>query len=431
MHQVDFDLNINEITKVEGSAGLDVKVKDGKVESVKFKIQDYKRFYTHAIEGKPLAAVPQLLSRICGTCSNAHLMASIEAVEKTLGFTPTEQTKIQRTLTYHGLIIRDHALHLYIFVLPDLFNKDSIFDLDEGNELEHQLLHDTFEVKAAGNHLAIAAAGRSVHAPFPVAGGFLKTPDPKQIPGLIKELENIRLAVLRLIKVFADCPFELIRPANYVALVNDNFSYLEGEIRDKNGLVAQEQDFRSHLEHVVMPYSQASAYKFQGEPYRVGSLARINLNQNALHQRTKQDAKAALKIFPSDNIHHNNLAQAIEILHSVDDAIDILTNFTFQPEKPVKLTMRAATGVGVVEAPRGTLYHKLEVDAKGVVIKGEVIVPTGQNQLAIELDIAEYIQQNLDKDKAQLTHECEKIIRAYDPCMSCASHFLKIKWIED
>ena len=140
MHLVDFDLTINEITKVEGSAGLDVHVKNGQVEKVKFKVQDYKRFYTQAIQGKPIAAVPQLLSRICGTCSNAHLMASIEAVEKTLNFTPTEQTKILRALTYHGLIIRDHALHLYVFVLPDLFNKDSLLDFDEHDQLQDQLI---------------------------------------------------------------------------------------------------------------------------------------------------------------------------------------------------------------------------------------------------------------------------------------------------
>ncbi len=429
MHLIDFDLNINEITKVEGSAGLDVKVTNGKVEYVKFKVQDYKRFYTQAIKGKPITAVPQLLSRICGTCSIAHLIASIEAVEKTLNYEPSLQTKILRTLTYHGLIIRDHALHLYVFVLPDLFKKDSLLEFDENDKLQHQLLHDTFAVKSAGNNLTKYTAGRSVHAPFPVPGGFLKIPDNNEKKTIIEEMEKVRPAVLRLIELFLNSPDQLVRPTNYAALKNDDYSYLEGKICDMNGVIAEETEFRNHLEHVVLPYSQASAYTFAGQPYRVGALARINLNQQALNSRTKKDCLQALKVFPSHNAYHNNLAQAIEILNSIDDTIEILKNNNFKPAKPDKLELRAATGVGVVEAPRGTLYHKLTIDDKGIVTEGEVIVPTGQNQITIELDIAEYIQKNLDRPKDELALTCEKIIRAYDPCMSCASHFLEINWL--
>lgn len=430
MHQVNFDLSINEITKVEGSAGVDIKVVNGKVEYVKFKVQDYKRFYTQAIEGRPVIAVPQLLSRICGTCSNAHLMAAIEAVEKTLNYTPTEQTKILRRLTYHGLIIRDHALHLYLFVMPDLFNKDSLMEFDENNKLQHQVLHDAFQIKGIGNQIAKLFAGRSVHAPVPVPGGFMKMPDHTQFSDLSNKLKQTRDSILRLIDLFEKCDWKLELNTNYVALKTEKFGYLEGEIYDQNGLVAPEKEFRKHLEHVVLPYSEASGYTFEGKPYRVGAIARLNINKEALHPKTKKDAKSALAKFPSHNIHHNNLAQAIEILHSFDETIDILESYKFKEEKPDKLEAKAATGVGVVEAPRGTLYHKLEVDDKGIIKKGEVIVPTGQNQISMELDMATFIQDHLDMPKEELTHEMEKIIRSYDPCMSCSSHFLKVNWIE-
>jgi len=429
MHKIDFDLTIDEITKVEGSAGLDVKVRNGRVENVHFKIEDYKRFYTQAIQGKVVAAAPQLLSRICGTCSVAHLMTAIEAVENALSFTPTEQTKILRKLTYHGLIIRDHALHLYIFCLPDLFHKDSILDFDDNNPKEHRLLHDAFDVKAAGNHLAILVAGRSIHAPYPVAGGFLQTPKKDAVAPVLEKLKAARPKVLHLIDVFLKSKDSLIRKTDYVALKANPYSYLDGKLCDQNGIVANEKDFRKHLEHVVLPYSQASAYTFEGKPFRVGALARININKDALHPKTKKDAKHALKKFPSDDIFDNNLAQAIEILHSIDESLGLLTETNFTEEKPAKLVMKKGIGIGVIEAPRGTLYHKLEIDEKGVVKKGEIIVPTGQNQLAIELDIKEYIQQNLNMPKEKLSMECEKIIRAYDPCMSCASHFLKMRWI--
>ena len=432
MHQVSelSKFSIGEITKIEGSAGLDVTLKGGKVESVHFAIQEYKRFFTKAMVGKPVAAIPQMLARICGTCSNAHLMASIEAVEKALGITPSAQTKTLRALTYHGLIIRDHALHLYIFSMPDLFGKDSLLQFDEHDPVQHELLHDAFAVKAAGNHLAILVAGRSVHAPFPMPGGFAHLPDEEGIKHSIEELKAVRPAVLRLIDIYAKCPFSLVRETNYIALKANPFSYLEGELWDMHGKVADESGYREHLERVVIPYSEASGYKFDGEAYRVGALARLNVNQEALHADTRRDAAEALKRFPSHDVFDNQLAQAIAILHSIDESIEILSTTLFHEEKLEPLHPHAGVGVGVVEAPRGTLYHKLELDDKGIVTHGEVIVPTGQNQITIELDLKQYIEEHFDMEQEVLALECEKIIRAYDPCMSCASHFLKLNWKE-
>lgn len=419
--------SISEITKIEGSAGLDVTLKDGKVESVHFAIEEYKRFFTTAMVGKPVAAIPQMLTRICGTCSNAHLMASIEAVEKALDMKPSLQTKLLRALTYHGLIIRDHALHLYIFSLPDLFGKDSLLQFDESDPIQHDLLHDAFAVKAAGNHLAILVAGRSVHAPFPMPGGFAHLPDEEGMKNSIAELRVVRPAVLRLIDVYAKCPFSLIRKTNYVALKGEYFSYLEGALWDMNGKVAEESEYRNHLERIVIPYSEASGYKFDGDSYRVGAMARLNINKNSMHPNTLRDAASALVRFPSHDVFDNQLAQAIAILHSIDESIELLESSSFQKEALIPMVPRESVGVGVVEAPRGTLYHKLELDAKGIVKHGEVIVPTGQNQITIELDLKQYIEDHLDMEEEVLSLECEKIIRAYDPCMSCASHFLKLK----
>ena len=181
-------------------------------------------------------------------------------------------------------------------------------------------------------------------------------------------------------------------------------------------------------------------YKYEGEGYMVGALARINLSKDKLHPKTKESATEALKFFPSTDIYYNNLAQAIEILHSIDESIDILSNNKFVPEpivKPVSASAPAgATGIGVVEAPRGTLYHKVILGSDGKIASGEVVVPTGQNQINIERDIGVLVQSMLDKsdsakatpDKSKIAFEIEKLIRAYDPCMSCASHFLKVEW---
>jgi len=433
-----FDLSLEHITKIEGNATLNLKVVDGKVTDVKFAITEYKRFFTEAMKGKDIDSIPAHLSRICGTCSNAHIMCSIEACENALGIVPSPQTKLLRALTMHGLIIRDHALHLYLFSMPDIFGKDAFLDFDENDPIQHQLLHDGFETKSAGNFLATLIASRSVHATNPVIGGFLKFPDQAGIDEAIQKFKNIRPAVLRLIEVFKNTPDHFDRKTKYMALVpGDVFGYINGSIVTSAGEKYEEKDFRSHLEKTVLPYSEAVGYTYEGEGYMVGALARINLAKNKLHPRTRESAAEALNLFPSTDIFYNNLAQAIEILHSVDESVDILSNNKFVHEPIIKGEEKeGAVGVGVIEAPRGTLYHKIVLGVKGKIKEGEVVVPTGQNQINIERDIGVLVQSLIEKpeyieDKNKINFEIEKLIRAYDPCMSCASHFLKVEWKEE
>lgn len=427
------DITIENISKIEGTAGLEVKIRDGKVEDLKFIIKDYRRFYTQAVKGKPIAAVPTFLSRICGTCSVAHLYASLEAIEKSQGITLTEQTRTLRRLAYDGLMIRDHALHLYFFVLPDLLGIDSILDIPEDhNDPGHILLHDSFDIKTVGSEITDVVIGAAIHAPFPAVGGFHKLPDPTKFPDLITKLEKIRPQVIRGIKTFYDWKETLIRNADYLALRNDkSFDFLEGEIVNSTGKRVREDEFHSFLKSVVIPYSQSEGYVFSDthDDYFAGSLSRINLNKDLLLPQTVASIAEYICVFPSNNIHHNNLAQAIEILHCVDEAIGILKSIKIQNEKPVDVPTRAGMGVGVIEAPRGILYHMAQVDEKGLIVDYDVIVPTSQNQINIENDLKKYFGDNLEMPKEELQKNAEKIIRAYDPCMSCATNFLKISWI--
>lgn len=427
MHTIDLSLT-KEITKVEGAAKLDVKISQGKIEKCTFGITEYKRFYTEAIKGKPYRGVPSLLARICGTCSNAHLMCSIEACEHALGITPSKQSQLLKHLTMYGLNIRDHALHLYLFALPDMYGKDSFLSFDENDPEQHQILHDAFEIKGAGNLLSIVVAGRSVHAVNPTIGGFLKVPTPQEVKDVVEKMTHARAAALRTIDRFMKSDFFFDRKTKFMALVANPFSFLDGHIVSDDGAWIEEEDFRKHLEHVVIPYSQASGYQFKGTSYMVGSLARLNLSKATLHKNTLNDAKKALDLFPSTNIFHNNLAQAIEILHCIDHAIEILTSNTFVKEPLAQPTRKEGVGIGVVEAPRGTLYHKLGIGTDGKITDSEIVVPTGQNQINIEQDMARRIEELLPKnpDKETYQLELEKIIRAYDPCMSCASHFLEL-----
>jgi coenzyme F420-reducing hydrogenase alpha subunit len=427
------NIAIDTITKIEGNAGLKVVIEDDAVEDLQFIISDYRRFFTTAVKGKRVVAVPSFLSRICGTCSVAHLFASLMAIESTQGIAVTEQTKALRRLAYDGLMIRDHGLHLYFFVLPDVLGVDSILDVpDDPGDLGHTLLHDSFDIKRLGTDISNAVVGAAIHAPWPTVGGFLRKPDIAKFPDLIARLEAVRPKVLRGIETFFEWDARLVRNTDYLGLRNDaRFDLLEGDIVNSNGRRIASSEFKNYLQYVQIPHSHAEGYRFSdtGEDYLVGALARINLNQDLLHPRTRQDAAPYLSAFPSNNVYHNNLAQAIEVLHCVDDAIDLLRTIQVADEKPVRTSATAGTGVGVIEAPRGLLYHMAKVNEDGVIEDYDVIVPTAQNQINIENDLRDYFTENLDKDEKTLRVNAESIIRAYDPCMSCATNFLKIDLI--
>lgn len=443
MHDSNFDLGdinkdsysikLDEISKIEGAASLEIKVSNGKVEDLKFSISEWKRFYTQAIQGKLVTSIPPLVARICGTCSNAHLLASLEAVENALAIKVSDQTLLLRKLIFHGLIIRDHALHLYIFALPDVFKKNSILDFDMNDPVQHEFLDDAFAVKEVGNQLSIVVGGRSVHAPYPTVGGFLKLPKLDEIKNLVVGLKAIRPKVLKLIDLFAHTSFfhEVQAPFVFTSLVSKDFSYLEGTIQTSSGDIINEKEFGNHLNAVIIPYSQARGFSYDGQLMMVGAIARLTLGKQYLHPKTIESVKDLLHLFPTKNLFYNNLAQAIEILHSIDQSIEIIENLKpITLEKPVKGTVKESTGFGVIEAPRGTLYYKLEIDEKGLVKKGEIVVPTGQNQVIMERAIREIVEDLLSKNAVQekIIYEVEKFIRAFDPCMSCASHFLKVKW---
>jgi coenzyme F420-reducing hydrogenase alpha subunit len=426
-----FDINMENISKMEGHAKLDVRVRDGKVEDVRLQIMESQRFYEQAVRGQPIATAPQLMSRICGTCSIAHITCCIEAIEKAAGIKPTEQSSIMKKLATYGLMIRDHALHLYFFSLPDLVGKDSILDFDENDKKEHKLLHDSFDVKRAGNSLSTLVAGKAVHAPYPTVGGFLHVPDDAGIEKTLKELKYARPLVIDLIDLFANWTESFQRDTDFVALATKDYSFLEGEIKSTHGMVIHENDYMNHLIKVIIPYSNAAGYEFEGEEFMVGALARMNVNSDNLHADTKKSAGKYLKTFPSNDIFRNNLAQAIEILHCIDHSVEILENTKFKKEEIQKPALTDDNvGVGVIEAPRGTLFYNVTVSKAGKITKANVVVPTAQNQINMEKDIGQFVQNSLDAmPKEKIEYGIEKLIRAYDPCMSCATHFLKVRWL--
>ena len=418
-------IHIDNLSKIEGHGSLDIKIKNNKVDYVKLEITESKRFYTQAIRGKFALSLPLMTSRICGTCSIAHLTCCAEAVERTFEYTPSEQTMLLRKLSLNGMMIRDHSLHLFIFSLPDLFGKDSVLDFDES---QNELVRKAFAIKSAGNNLSKAVAGRAIHATFAEVGKFSHIPEKDKVAETLKELKSARDYVLEFIELFYNAPLKLERDVDYVALTNDDYSFIGGVMEDSTGQKMPPEKYMDYLNRVIIPYSQATGYNFEGKEFMVGALARMNLNRKSLNATTRNDAKSYMNVFPSNNIYHNDLAQAIEILNCVDQSIELLESNEFKDEHNEPVVVKEGTGVGLIEAPRGTLYYMLSIDKAGKVKDGSIIVPTAQNQISMEKSVVRVVEENIDKDRHQIEHEIEKLIRAYDPCMSCASHFLKIKW---
>lgn len=427
-----FDIDLNNISKIEGHTHMSIKVRNDKVVECKLKITENQRFYKKACEGLEYGLVPNKMSRVCGTCSAAHLIASTEALEKAFGVKVSDQTYKLRTLMVNAGHIRDHAMHLYFFCLPDIFEKESVFEFK--GDL-HKWVHHGLDVKEAGNFLATIVGGRAVHPTYSVVGGFTNFPTKAQMQEAITKLEAVRGKVLEVIKVFYDDQRTFKRESNYVGLVNNDYNYIEGKIKTATGMVVEEEDFAKHLEEVVLPYATTSGFTWEGGDYIVGALARMNLNKDNLNPRTKADCKKFLDIFPNNCVFNNNTAQAIETLHGIDLSIDLLKDLinTLKIEKPVEFTVKPGIGVGVVEAPRGTLYHRFKINSQGKIENAEFVIPTQQNIIHMEKDISKYVEELLKKgmDKEKISMKVEEMIRAYDPCMSCATHFLKIDWEED
>jgi coenzyme F420-reducing hydrogenase alpha subunit len=240
--------------------------------------------------------------------------------------------------------------------------------------------------------------------------------------------------VLRAIRTFFEWDAALVRNMDYLCLRNEaRFDFLAGDVVNSNGRRISRTEFKDYLQYVQIPHSHGEGYRFSDtdEDYLVGALARLNLNRDVLHPRTRADAEPYLSAFPSNNVYHNNLAQAIEVLQCVDEANDILRTTRTADEEPVRRPAQAGIGMGVIEAPRGLLYHMARVDEEGVVQDYDVIVPTAQNQLNIENDLRDYFSRNLQRGEDALRMNAESIIRAYDPCMSCATNFLKIDWTRE
>ncbi len=428
-------ITLNHISKVEGHAEVDISIKDGKVEYAKVHSVEGARYFEGLIRGRKFDEITLITSRICGICSCGHTIASISAIENAFGINPSIQTLLQRELITIGERIRSHASHIYFFSLPDYLGYESAISMAKEYNQE---IKDCLEIVRVGNKLVELIGGRDMHPYIPIAGGFTKTKSKEEYDEVLKELINIIPLVKKTIELFASLKVPQYQKEDTVFISLDDhetFPLHNGDIVTNTGLRFKKDEYLNFIKEYFQEGSSARFAIIEGKEYMTGALARINNSYDKLSNSTKEMISNLNIKFPSKNLLDNNLAQALEILHWLERGIEILEKNIFLQEEPIKAILgekEEYRGIGAIEVPRGILFHDYTFNKEGILIKANIITPTVQNLPDMEINVKEYLndvlEKNDEKDKQELILEIEKMIRAFDPCFSCSTHFLKVNW---
>jgi coenzyme F420-reducing hydrogenase alpha subunit len=422
-------IELNHVTKIEGHASLSVEIVHGKVKKCDLVSVEGARFFEGIVEGRHYDEIKEITSRICGICSVSHSMTSLRAMEKALGMKVSKQTKLLRELMSMGERIRSHATHLYFLVLPDYLGYESAIAMASKYKNE---VADAMELIKLGNEIVIKTSGRQMHPVASVIGGFTYIPTEEDVKLLKELMKGAREKAVKTLKLFLKLKYPVLENNNeHVSLKHSNQPILEGDIVSDKGFVTKEDEYTKYIqEHIHQGSTSKFAVK-EGKEYMVGALPRLNNNLSKFDKELVAMAEKAGFKFPSKNPFWNNVAQALELVYWIDQAQEAL-KYKFKEEKIPEIKIKAGRGIAATEAPRGILYHDYTINDQGYVTKCNIITPTCQNLSNMQIDIKKYLQELLNKKKSQkkIILEIEKLIRAYDPCFSCSTHFLKVDWKE-
>jgi coenzyme F420-reducing hydrogenase alpha subunit len=423
----DLAVDVRNLTRVEGEGSLRLRVRDGQVESAHLEIFEAPRYFERLVVGRSMDEVIDIVARICGICPVAYQMTAVHAAESAFGVVVDPATVALRQLLYCGEWIESHALHVYLLHLPDLLGYPSALDLAKDRRAA---VEGGLRLKRAGNAIVARIGGRAIHPVSVRVGGFSRVIRREEVASLRADLdEALRLAdeTIDLVAALEPPPFR--RPARLVALrAADEYPMNHGRIVSNDGLDIAATEWPSMFEERQVPWSHAlQALARDGRPYLLGPSARVTLDADRLHPRAAEAlARLDLAERIAEEPNWSIAARAVELVHAVAEAIDIVDAYR-PPDVPlVEWSPRAATAAWATEAPRGLLFQQFRLDADGRVEEARIVPPTSQNQAAIEADLASFAPTILDRPHAEITHLLEQLIRSYDPCISCATHFLEL-----
>ena len=420
-------IKVEALTRVEGEGGLFVRLVGDRIEDVQLTIFEPPRLFEALLRGRKLEEVPDITARICGICAVAYQMSSVHALEAALGVQITEEIRRLRRLLYCGEWIESHALHVHLLHAPDFLGYDSGIDMAKEfpNEVNRGL-----RLKKHGNQLLEVLGGRAIHPINVAVGGFYRAPRRDELTPLIPEFEWGLQAAVETTRWLATLNFpDFTRAYDMVSLVHpDEYPMNEGRVTSTTGAAWDVRDYERefHEEHVAHSTALQSSRGDQQACYHLGPLARVNLNRERLSPTARRIADEIGFETPCLNPFRAIIARGLEIIHAYEEALDILRTYRPPTIARIKYEHRAGQGCAATEAPRGLIYHRYEVDDAGLVTFAKIVPPTSQNQRQIEDDLRDYLPRILTDDEAATARQCEKLVRCYDPCISCSTHFLKL-----
>ena len=416
------------LARVEGEGGMYVKIRDGAVQAVELRIYEPPRFFEALLRGRDFREAPDITSRICGICPIAYQTSAVNAIEDACGVTVDGPLRELRRLLYCGEWIESHALHVLMLHAPDFLGYESGIAMARDHA---GIVQAGLQLKKAGNQLVAVIGGREIHPVNPRVGGFFRSPARREFAAVRESLETARETALALTRWVAGFTFpDFEQEYEFVALSHpEDYAIERGRIVSSAGLDIDVRAYDEHFaeEHVEHSNALHSRLRERGS-YFVGPMARFALNGDRLSPLAREiAAEVGLTAAACRNPFRSILVRCVELVYACDEALRLIDRWQ-PPELPaVDLEPRAATGYGASEAPRGLLYHRYSIDADGVITDAQIVPPTSQNQLTIEQDLIAFVGRHHDLADEALTLACEQAIRNYDPCISCATHFLKLE----
>lgn len=419
-------IKVDYLARVEGEGAMHVKIKNNKVQEVQLKIFEPPRFFEGLLRGRKFTEAPDITARICGICPVAYQMSAVHAMEDALNVQIDEPMAQLRRLLYCGEWIESHTLHVYMLHAPDFLGyPDAIQMAKDYPEVVKQGL----ELKKIGNSIVTLVGGREIHPINVQVGGFYKLPTSKDFKPLLKNLKRAKEMAINTVKFTAGLNFpDFEQDYEFIALTHPHeYPFNRGRLISNKGLDIPIHNYDDYFEEIHVPHSTAlhSVLKERGA-YFVGPMARFNLNFDQLTPLCQELTQEAGLEIPCTNPFKSIIIRSIEILYAVEEAIRIIENYEKPSQPKIELPVKAGTGFGCSEAPRGILYHRYTIDEQGLIQDALIVPPTSQNQKTIEQDLYNYVEAAMHLPEDELTWQCEQAIRNYDPCISCATHFLNL-----
>jgi sulfhydrogenase subunit alpha len=417
-------LRVGTLTRVEGEGALHVELRDGKPERVELNIYEPPRFFEAFLRGRSYTEPPDLTARICGICPVAYQTSACNAIEDACGVTLDPELIALRRLLYCGEWIHSHVLHIYMLHAPDFLGAPDVITIAK---TQRQAVERGLSLKKAGNRLQELIGGRSIHPVNVRLGGFYSVPTRTDLKPMAEQLRRALDDALATVTWVAGFDFpDLTIDHELLALTADRYPLEDGVIARSAGPSFPVSQFSEHVRETHVPHSTALHATLDGRRHLTGPLARYTLNYDKLSPLARETASAAGLDSQCRNPFRSIVVRAVEVVYAVEEALRIIENYQRPVHPFVPVQARPGVGHGVSEAPRGLLYHRYQIDADGLVATAQIVPPTAQNQAAIEDDLAQVVRAQAGLDDAALTAMCERTIRNYDPCISCATHFLTL-----